>query len=960
MRRVLAAASNVLDVRPGEGRAVVLTFLYVALAVAGFLLAKPIRNGLFLGEFGAYSLVYAYVAVPLVLSLALPIYGLVAERVGARAVVTGSLVFFGLNVLLFWWAFRVQGSGLLAGVFYVWVNCFGVVVPVQAWTFASSVFDARQARRLFGLIGSGASAGAICGGLLARELARRIGTVNLLLVLAALIFLAAVVVNLAWAERRVSTRSTKRRPPLRLLAAFGVVRRSRYLTALASMVFLVAIVTQWTGFQFSLIATERYAGDTDRLTRLFGTFNLGMGLAAFVIQIALTGPALRRFGVGVTVLLLPTALFFGSALTVVAPFFFAVILTNAFDQGLRFSIDKATFELLYLPLPSHVKTGVKGAIDVLVSRVGDGVGGLLLGLATQGFVVGVVAFPGLGLGLRGLAVCCAVASVVWVGLALALRRGYVTAMTDSLHQYRLDLERAASASMDRSASAVLAKAFDAGDPEAILYVLRAFAQSGRRPPLEAVRALLTHETPAVRARALAALRAAPDLTIRAEAERLLHDPDIEVRTEALLWLAYHARVDPLAQIDALGEFADFSIRASMVALYSRPGRYQNLEAARVLLGTMASERGPEGRRARIEAAMLLGRLSGEVGAELADLATLIADDDPEVASYAVDAAAKASRLDLVPAIATRLEDDAVRRAAHDALCAFGPPALPALARLLDEPTVPLALRREIPDIVARIGTDTGSRLLVDHLLEADVTLRLRVIGALATLRARHPALPLDRGAIEMVLMAEVMGHYRSYQIQGSLTNPLQSTDPVAVALETSMRYEIERIFRLMAIRWPRFDVESAYVGVMADDAGVRANALEFLDAVLKPQVRALVLPLLDPQVSRQERVRLANEVLGTRVESHEAAVSALIRSPDPWLRSCGVYAIGALGLHQLAGELDRVDVDHDPLLRETVRHARAKLAGEETAMPEPIEPPTSDAPHVHQTWASSADEMGLG
>ncbi|HWJ57968.1 MAG TPA: Npt1/Npt2 family nucleotide transporter [Vicinamibacterales bacterium] len=959
MRRILAAASNVFDVRPGEGRAVILTFLYVALAVAGFLLAKPIRNGLFLGQYGAYSLVYAYVAVPLVLTATLPLYGLISERVGSRAVITGSLVFFGLNVLWFWWAFRFQGNSL-AGVFYVWVNCFGVVVPVQAWTFASSVFDARQARRLFGLIGAGASAGAIGGGLLARELARRIGTVNLLLVLAVLIFLAAVVVNLAWSERKTSPRRKERRRALRLPAAFGVVRRSRYLTALALMVFLVAIITQWTGFQFSLIASQRYAGDTDRLTRLFGTFNLGMGSAAFIIQLAATGPALRRFGVGVTVLLLPIALLFGSVLTMAMPFFFAVVLTNAFDQGLRFSIDKATFELLYLPLPSHVKSGVKGVIDVLVSRVGDGVGGLLLGLATQGFAVGMIAIPGLGLGLRGLATCCAVGCAVWVGLALVLRRGYVTAITDSLQQYRLDLERAATASMDRSASAVLAKAFDAGDPEAILYVLRAFAQSGRRPPLDAVRALLTHETPAVRARALAALRAAPDLTIRAEAERLLHDPDIEVRTEALLWLAYHAQVDPLAQIDALGDFADFSIRASMVALYSRPGRYQNLEAARVLLGTMASERGPEGRRSRIEVAMLLGRLSADVGAELADLASLVADEDPEVASHAVAAAAKASRVDLVPAIATRLEDDAVRRAAHDALSAFGPPALPALAQLLDEPRVPLALRREIPDIVARIGTEAGSRLLVHHLLEADVTLRLRVIGALATLRARHPGLPLDLAAIEMVLMAEVMGHYRSYQILGSLTNPLQSTDPVAVALETSMRYEIERIFRLMAIRWPRFDVESAYVGVMAEDAAVRANALEFLDAVLKPQVRTLVLPLLDPQVSRAERVRLANEVLGTRVESHEDAVSALLRSEDPWLRSCGVYAVGALRLQQLAGELDRVEVGGDSLLRETVRQARARLAGEDAPAPEPPEPVVAEAPHVHQTWAQSADEMGLG
>ena len=410
-----------------------------------------------------------------------------------------------------------------------------------------------------------------------------------------------------------------------------------------------------------------------------------MGIAAFIIQLTATGPALRRFGVGVTVLLLPVALLFGSVLTLAVPFFFAVVLTNAFDQGLRFSIDKATFELLYLPLPSHVKSGVKGAIDVLVSRVGDGVGGLLLGLATKGFAVGMIAIPGLGFGLRGLAACCAVACAVWVGLALVLRRGYVR--RDHRQPAPVPARRRARGRrrpwIDRPRRC-WPRPFDAGDPEAILYVLRAFAQSGRRPPLDAVRALLTHETPAVRARALAALRAAPDLTIRAEAERLLHDPDIEVRTEALLWLAYHARVDPLAQIDALGEFADFSIRASMVALYSRPGRYENLEAARVLLGTMASERGPEGRRARIEAAMLLGRLSGDVGAELADLATLIADDDPEVASHAVAAAAKASRLDLVPAIATRLEDDAVRRAAHDALIAFGPPALPPLALLLDD------------------------------------------------------------------------------------------------------------------------------------------------------------------------------------------------------------------------------------------------------------------------------------
>ena len=83
-------------------------------------------------------------------------------------------------------------------MFFVWVNCFGIIAPVQAWSFANSLFDTRQAKRLFGLIGAGASLGAITGGVLARYLVEPVGgAVNMLLVLAALIGLAAVIVSIA-------------------------------------------------------------------------------------------------------------------------------------------------------------------------------------------------------------------------------------------------------------------------------------------------------------------------------------------------------------------------------------------------------------------------------------------------------------------------------------------------------------------------------------------------------------------------------------------------------------------------------------------------------------------------------------------------------------------------------------------------------------------------------------------
>jgi ATP/ADP translocase len=138
------------DVRAGEGRRVLFSFLYVAVVAASFLLARPIRNALFLKQYGAYALVYVYAAVPVVLSLFVPIYTRVAARVGSRTMAVATLVFFSSNVVLFWYAFRFHAGAMavrgsmawyLPAAFYVWVNCFGVIAPVQAWSFANLLFD---------------------------------------------------------------------------------------------------------------------------------------------------------------------------------------------------------------------------------------------------------------------------------------------------------------------------------------------------------------------------------------------------------------------------------------------------------------------------------------------------------------------------------------------------------------------------------------------------------------------------------------------------------------------------------------------------------------------------------------------------------------------------------------------------------------------------------------------------
>jgi ATP:ADP antiporter, AAA family len=924
------------DVRPGEGLPVLLTFLYIAVVVAAYLLAKPIRNGLFLRQYGPYSLVYVYAAVPITLSLFVPLYARAVARVGSRLVTAATLLFFAANVLLFWYAFRFRPFALLPGVFYVWVNCFGIIAPVQAWSFANALFDTRQAKRLFGLIGAGASFGAIAGGLLARYLVGPVGgTVNMLLVLAALIVAGAVIVSIANARipRKVVTRSTRQaRQPF--FETMSQIFASPYLRLMTAMVFLVAIVTQWIAFQLSVVAAARFAGDADKLTEFFGTFNFALGTTSFLLQLFVTGPALRRFGLAVTVLILPLSLGLGTTLVMLAPAMWSVLLTNGFDQGFRFSLDKASYELLYLPIPPAQRIQFKTAIDIVVNRVADGCGALLLGLATKGFAV----VPGLGLGLRGTSALNLTLIGLWTVVAWRLRREYIRTIHDSIHQHRLDTERAASTTIERSAAEALRAKLSGGQAADVRYALGLLEAQQTRSWLPSLRALLTNPEPDIRQRSLALLRIAGDREIADTCVELLKDPDLGVRTEALLYLSREVHLDPLSQIQTLGDFEDFSIRAGMAAFLASPGPTQNLEAARALMETMMTAAGPKGARERCEAARVIALVPDQF---LDLLATLIQDSDESVAREAIRSAGRVVRDELIEPLLSVLARDELTDDAATALAAYGNSLIPEIERRLRDESAPLDPRRELPTVLVRIGTPEAEQALIGSLLQADVTLRHRVIASLNKLRVVHPEVQLDPSTINLLLAAEIAGHYRSYQVLGPLRSRLKEDDPVLQAMQNAMEQELDRIFRLMALLLPHIGLHDAYVGLRSKDDLVRANALELLDNVLSPELRQVLVPLLDSQVSIDERIAIANRLVGAPLDSAEQAVATLLSSEDPWLRSSAIYAVGALQLQELKGELDRFEKEDDPVVRQSVKAARRRLAGERDTLT-PQQPAPAD------------------
>ena len=927
-----------LEIRPGEGLPVLLTFLYVWIVVASFLLAKPIRSGLFLGQHDAYDLVYVYAAVPLVLTLFVPLYTRVAARFGARSVTVLTLVGFSLNVLLFWYLFRFQSFRRLPDIFYVWVSCYGIIAPVQAWSFANSLFDTRQAKRLFGLIGAGASLGAITAGVLARVLVEPVGgTVNLLLVLALLIASAAAIVLTANLRIRRAGLNRRRRTVSRPFSAtWGQIVSSPYLRLLAGIVFAVAIATQWTSLQLGVVAKDHFAGSSTDITEFYGLFSFTTGVCSFLVQLLITGRVLRNWGVSAAILALPLAMATGNFFILLAPAFWSVLLTNGLDQGFRFSVDKAAYELLYLPIPSGDRASVKNAIDIFVNRVADAFGAVMLGLLTQGFFL----LPGLGLDMRGMAAVNLVTISIWLVLAWRVRSEYVRTIQDSIHRHRLDTQRGTAAVTERSAAAVLVAKLTAADLSEVRYALDLIEGQQTRKWHPALRTLLTHPDAEIRRRSLAALSATGDDSIAERVPAMLRDPDVGVRTEALLYLSRESGIDPLRQIEELGEFQDFSIRAGAAAFLAAPGPAQNLEAARLMMEGMARSGGPEGQRDRAEAARLIGAI--QEGTFLDLLPPLIGDEDIDVARQAIRAAQRLVRENFAPDLILALGRPELAEEAADALARLGDTVVATISDALRSEEVSVEVRRELPSVLLRIGTAEAEQTLVASLLESDGTIRHRIIASLNKLRAVRPDIHIDPTVVELLLAAEIAGHYRSYQVLGPLRTQLKEGDPVIQALRHAMEQELERIFRLMALLLPQAGLHDAYVGVRSSNVTVRANALEFLDNVLKPELRHVLVPMLDAQVTVEERIEIANRLVGAPLETPDQAVATLLDSEDPWLRSCAIQAVGRLRLGGLVPQLKKYEAAPDPLVRDAVVAARASLAGDSRRLLDPQHPAPPD------------------
>jgi len=408
-------------VLPAERMAVALAFAWLFFLLLGYFIVRPLRETMST-IVGTESLQNLFLASFGVMLCAVPVYSGIVAILPRRWLVRIVFHFFAICLCGFWLLMRSDSSQVQtwsAYVFFVWVSVFGVFATSVFWSVLADMFSNNQGKRLFGLIASGGTIGAITGSLVASQLASQLSSGALLLIPAAMIEMGL------WCAWRLETYSDaiQAADPTRtvdrswmkptgggLLAGITHVARSPYLAMICLFLLFIQLCGTQLYFEQAEIVDSLVKEESDR-TQYFAYLDLAVQLVTLLVQVGLSSVVLRRFGVAFALLLLPViyALGFASLATSQTLLVLAVTVIAARSAG--YGIAVPAREVLFTVVSREDKYKSKSFIDTVVLRGGDALSGQLF-----------ASLRGLGFGLAALNLIALPVTVLWAIVAILLGR----------------------------------------------------------------------------------------------------------------------------------------------------------------------------------------------------------------------------------------------------------------------------------------------------------------------------------------------------------------------------------------------------------------------------------------------------------------------------------------------------------------------------------------------------------
>lgn len=409
---------RIIDVRPGEARALAWSWLYVFALFLAYYVLRPIRDELGVAG-GVRNLPWLFTGTLVAMLAVNPLFAAAVRRWPRERFIAVTYRFFMLNLLVFMGLLAIatpEQHVWIGRAFFIWVSVFNLFVVSVFWSFVVDVFDAGQGKRLFGFLAAGATVGGLAGSALTSGFVAHVGQAWLLL---ASILLLEVAV---FATRRLSRISDVfqrsvhgEEDPHRavgggIFAGLTHTFRSPYLLGIAFFILFYSVTSTILYFQQAQIAEANFTSRAAR-TAFFADIDFWVNAFTLLIQLFLTGRVIGWLGVALTLSILPLVSVAGFAALASVPTVAVFVVVQVCRRVSNFALARPTREVLFTAVPREDRYKAKNFIDTVVYRGGDQVGSwAYAGLLAVGFT------------LTGIAWIAVPLSALWLALSYWLGR----------------------------------------------------------------------------------------------------------------------------------------------------------------------------------------------------------------------------------------------------------------------------------------------------------------------------------------------------------------------------------------------------------------------------------------------------------------------------------------------------------------------------------------------------------
>jgi AAA family ATP:ADP antiporter len=397
---------SITNIQGHEIRAVVGSFVFVVVLMSAYYILRPVRDAM-ASDWTDAEVSWLWTLNFFISTAVVALYGALVSRFRLQLLVPSIYAIFALTFIAFYiLASTIVDRTVVEKSFYVWVSVFSLFHISVFWSFMSDLFSKEQAGRLFGIIAAGASVGGLIGPSIPSLFSASLGTDNLMLLASAMLLVTIPIIFYLQSLKSSDLHSeglAVQPPKVRIgghpFAGFRLFFSNPYLLGIGVFIFLYTGVSSFVYFELKNLLSE--LSRTER-TAVWARMDLAVNTLSIAVGMFVTGRIVGKFGMPVTIALVPVLISIGLVILAVSPFLGVVVALQVIRRAGNYGVTRPAREILFTRVDTETRFKAKPVIDIVAYRGGDMLMAWLFTGLTQGLGLGLAAVAAVGAGIAAL------------------------------------------------------------------------------------------------------------------------------------------------------------------------------------------------------------------------------------------------------------------------------------------------------------------------------------------------------------------------------------------------------------------------------------------------------------------------------------------------------------------------------------------------------------------------------